>query len=183
MNTNVPTKIELGCGEQKPSGFYGVDIIDTPATDQIMDLDDSSWDLPSNHFEIIRAIDVFEHLNNPLNFFEEIYRIGTDGARIRMRSPHRSSQNWTDPTHKRLVGFNTVAQYCTPSGKYSYYADASFEMEQTSVEFTTRPAYPWNYVIEPIVNTSWRTQAWFENSFLARLFPAHDVEFIFRISK
>lgn len=62
--TDIPRQLELGCGEKKPDGFYGVDVADTAAVDLVQDLDDPDWDLPSNHFQTIRAIDVFEHLES-----------------------------------------------------------------------------------------------------------------------
>ena len=124
----IPKKVELGCGKKKPEGYLGVDIVETNQTDEVINLDQSNWDLPSNHFTHIRAIDLFEHLENPMTFIEEVYRIAENGAVIEVRAPHRSSQNWTDPTHERLVGVDTMDNYFTTDGTYGFYSEADFDV-------------------------------------------------------
>lgn len=174
---NLPNRIELGCGEEKPTGFHGVDKIDTSETDQVIDLDKSSWDLPSNHFIEIRAVDLYEHVENPVNFFEEIYRISQEGAEIYIRTPHRSSQNWTDGTHKRLAGLDSIKFYHTTDGPYSYYSDAEFVQDEVKITFRKRKMLPWNYLVEPLININRLTKEFYEESFLSRLFPALNIEF------
>lgn len=181
--TDIQTKIDLGCGENKPDGFFGVDIIDTNDADHVIDLDEGDWNLPENHFTVVRAFDVFEHLRNPINFMEEVHRIAKDGARVILKSPHLSSQNWIDPTHKRLVGRRTIDHYFTDDGRLSFYTPVSFSVESASLQFLQEPVLFWNYVIEPFVNVSESTQRFYEESFLSRLFPAKDIVFNLRVKK
>jgi hypothetical protein len=173
----LPKKLELGCGTRKPEGFYGVDRVDTEATDLVQDLDSENWDLPPNHFEEIRAIDLFEHLENPVNFLEEVHRIAEFGAEIVIKAPHLSSQNWTDPTHKRLAGIDTISNYFTQNGRLNFYSDARFEIESIQLRFFKRKFLFYNYLIQPLVNSSRFTQMLFEKTFLSRFFPAHNIRF------
>ncbi|RKS83219.1 hypothetical protein BDK61_2555 [Haloarcula quadrata] len=177
------TKVLLGCGQIEREGWYGVDIVDTPECDQVVDLDTEKWDLPSDHFTHIRAINVFEHLENPINFVEEVHRIGTDGAVVEVTGPHRSSQNWTDPTHKRLLGTGTFSNYFTEQGDFNFYSDAVFEVEDVKVIFKKHPYFPHNIVAEKVFNISTNVQKLFESTFMSRLIPAQDIYFQLRVKK
>ncbi|MFB6216872.1 MAG: methyltransferase domain-containing protein [Candidatus Nanohaloarchaea archaeon] len=187
---DMPRKLELGCGELKPEGFYGVDIRDTEACDQVENLDEEDWDLPSDYFEVIRAKDVFEHLENPINFMEEIYRIGAPGCKVIIQTPHLSSNSWTDPTHQRLAGFRTMREYFVAYreddpeeyGRLGFYSDCDFDIIQEKIVFSRRKLFPWNYIIQPLVNSmGYRGKLFYEESFLSRIFPALNMEFVLKV--
>lgn len=173
MSSDLPTKIELGCGTEKPDGFLGVDIAETDETDLIQNLDEPDWDLPSNHFEVIRAIDVFEHLQNPDNFMEELYRIATPSATIQIRGPHISSQNWHDPTHRRLLGSRTFEHY-TRDSRFGFYTDSLFEVVNYEIQFQWARVDAYRRIMETIAN---RWTYTYERTSLSRLFPATNIEF------
>jgi SAM-dependent methyltransferase len=142
MSSNIPRKVALGCGTDKPEGFYGVDIHDTPAVDLVQDLEDPSWNLPTSHFETIRAIDVFEHLSNPIDFMEEVHRIATPDAIVVIRGPHFSSHNWHDPTHRRLLARRTFEHF-TSESRFDFYTEVEFEVTnyKLTFEWTNLPLY------------------------------------------
>lgn len=148
-----------------------------------MNLDKESWDLPSNHFSHIRAIDLFEHLENPINFIEEVYRIAVDDATVEIRGPHRTSQNWSDPTHKRLLGVKTFPNFFTADGTYNFYSDAKFDVEEIRLLFMKRPYFPWNHICELTFNRSRKLQKLFEVTVLSRVFPAQHVYFRLDVKK
>lgn len=146
-----------------------------------MDLDTENWDLPSNQFRYARAIDLYEHLDNPVNFMEELHRILQPGGEAYIRAPHRASQNWTDPTHKRLLGFQTIDFYFTSDGHFSYYSSAEFKVLRKEITFNKRKILFYNYLIELIVNFNDFTRMLYEQSFLSRLFPSKNM--VFRLKK
>jgi len=173
-------KLELGCGELKKDGYYGVDKINTEETDQVVNLDQEKWCLPENHFTDVRAKDLFEHLDNPVQFMENLYDIMAEDGTAWIQAPHRSSQNWTDPTHKRLTGYRTIGYYFTEAGKYSYYSDAEFEVVQNKIVLPKRKVFLWNYLVEPLVNFNEFTKMVYEQSFLSKIFPADNMHFVIR---
>ncbi len=158
-------------------------MVETSETDFVLNLDQEEWDLPENYFEKIRAWDLFEHLDNPMNFMENVHRIGSKDAEVVMKCPHRSSQNWTDPTHQRLVGIQTIDKYFTDEGMYAYYTDANFQVENAKILFVKSPFMFWNYLIEPVVNITRATQLFYEYTFLSRWFPAQDIYFKLKVKK
>lgn len=142
MSDEIPRKLELGCGTEKPNGYFGVDIVDTDTVDLVQDLDKAPWDLESDYFQVIRAIDVFEHLNNPVQFMEEVHRIAASEAEIIIQGPHISSDNWHDPTHKRLLSSRTFEHF-TSETRFSFYSDARFRIQDYKItfEWTSLPIY------------------------------------------
>lgn len=169
---SIPKKVELGCGNQKPDGFYGVDIVDTEATDLIQDLDESEWNLPSNHFEIVGAIDVFKHLENPTQFMEEVWRIAKPNADVVIRGPHFSSGNWHDPTHKRLLGSRTFEHYSSET-RFNFYSECAFQVIEVEIQFQWQPT-PLKQLGYVVAN---QFTAPYERTFLRSLFPATNIEF------
>lgn len=168
-------KIDLGCGNDKSEGWFGVDIVDTDDCDMVLDLDQSQWGLPENYFAEARANDVFEHLRNPVQFMENLHDILKDGGMVYISSPHFSSLNWTDPTHKRMVGYQTMF-YFTDNHKFGFYSDARFEVVQSKINFKYKN--PVNRLVEPLVNINSFAKSVYERTFLCRLLPANNVEFV-----
>lgn len=75
-------KIDIGCGNNKMDGFFGVDQYPFPAVDKVVDLNAPQWPLPDNQFEFARASHVIEHVKDTTNFLREIHRICKHGAEV-----------------------------------------------------------------------------------------------------
>ena len=121
---NVVLKLSLACGDNKPEGFKGVDIVKTSATDYVFDLLKFPWKpIKDNSVDEIECTMFVEHIphgdsyHDPfLKFFDEIYRvlkpaefdpnnpnIPTKGF-VRIVCPYYSSMRaWQDPTHHRAI--------------------------------------------------------------------------------
>jgi SAM-dependent methyltransferase len=173
MSQEIPRSLALGCGTEKPDGFYGVDIVETEEVDLVQDLDEPGWDLPTNHFSTIRAIDLFEHLENPIQFMEELYRIAKPEANILIQGPHISSDNWHDPTHQRLLGSRTFEHF-TEDTRFDFYSEARFEVIDFEITFEwfQRPLYKKisKYIANNYPNL-------YERYFFKNLFPATNIQF------
>lgn len=95
-------KINLGCGTDIKEGFLNVDYQKNKGVDKIINLDKTPYPFKSSSFTKIFMQDIFEHLKEPVNVLEEIYRISKKDAIIKIRVPHFSSGNsWGDITHQR----------------------------------------------------------------------------------
>jgi hypothetical protein len=86
-----------------------------------------------------------------------------------------------DPTHKYAFSIDTF-QFFTRAGKFEerdYYFEFHFSrLEDARILFHRYRYEPWNYLVEPVVNLSWKTQEFYESTFLARVFPAADVRVV-----
>jgi len=119
-------KLDLGCGERKRPDAVGVDIAETDDVDVVQDLDAGEWDLPEDTFSDVQVHHVYEHLENPVQFMENLWEVCVDGASVEIVSPHVSSQNWHDPTHKRLLGSKSFVNF-TEDAHFPFYSDVRFE--------------------------------------------------------
>jgi hypothetical protein len=119
-----PLKLSLACGDRKPEGFKGVDIVKTKDTDFIQDLLTFPWSqFADNSVDEIECMNFVEHIphgdsrSDPFfAFFDEIYRIlkpaefDPANPNIPLRGiaqiicPYYSSiRAWQDPTHQRAI--------------------------------------------------------------------------------
>ncbi len=97
-------KLNLGSGSLLLDGYVNVDIYQGPGIDVVTDLDQFPWPWPDDSIDKIQAIDIYEHVDHPLEFVNECWRVMIEGAEIRFRTTHwRTEQSFTDPTHKRFL--------------------------------------------------------------------------------
>ncbi len=70
-------KLDLGCGDNKRDGFFGIDIAKTKSTDMVRDLFKFPWPFEDNSVDEIFASHFFEHVPQKIRgkFMDEIYRI------------------------------------------------------------------------------------------------------------
>jgi hypothetical protein len=117
-------KLSLGCGDNVPEGFKGVDIVKTKSADYVQDLMKFPWtQFADNSVDEIECSNFVEHIphgdsrNDPFfQFFDEIHRIlkpaefdpgnpniATKGF-ARIVCPYYSSMRaWQDSTHQRAI--------------------------------------------------------------------------------
>lgn len=125
-NSDLPEKIEIGCGKDKLKGAICIDKRDLESVDFVHDLEKTPWPLPSNHFEYARAKQVIEHIRDPIPFMAEVWRILKPGGIFELSFPYYNSQYaWNDPTHKRAFSEQFV-EYFEPESRHAYYSKARF---------------------------------------------------------
>lgn len=93
--------VHLGCGKSKLNGVIGIDALEFQGVDIVHDLNTFPWPLKDSSVDVIFAHSVLEHLNSLSFIFEEIWRVGKDGARVVIAVPYfRSVDAFGDPTHR-----------------------------------------------------------------------------------
>jgi predicted SAM-dependent methyltransferase len=98
-------KLDLGCGNSKNTGFVGVDSLPLPNVDVVHDLNTLPYPFEDNVVDEVILSQVLEHLVNPLNVMEELFRICKNGAKITIGVPYfRSFYAVIDPTHRNFFG-------------------------------------------------------------------------------
>jgi SAM-dependent methyltransferase len=95
-------RLNLGSGAQRLDGWTNVDVVDLPEVDIVHDLDVGPWPFEDASAEQIVAVDVFEHVMNPVLFMRESHRVLAVGGTLSIKTPHwRHQDSYTDPTHLR----------------------------------------------------------------------------------
>lgn len=132
----MATKVlELGCGNDKTPGAFGVDINPRSAADLIHNLDVFPYPLPDNTFDRVICKDVLEHVGDFVRTMEEIWRVCKPGAVVDISGPFMSSVNYySDPTHRRAFTSRSFDYFIEGASAHAYgYSPANFRM--ISVEY------------------------------------------------
>jgi predicted SAM-dependent methyltransferase len=98
-----PFKLDLGCGDRKEEGFFGIDIVKTEAADYVFDLTEFPYPIDDGVVDEIVCNHFFEHLTGAqrIKFMEECYRIMKKDSKLTIVVPYWSSMRAIqDPTHQ-----------------------------------------------------------------------------------
>jgi SAM-dependent methyltransferase len=177
-NQEKVPRLNLGCGTDIRAGYVNLDLAPLPGVDVVHDLDVLPLPFEDETFEEIVAQDVLEHVDL-VGVLRECHRILRPGGALRMQSPHfTSAAVHIDPTHRRGFSVQTL-QFFAADGRFGsrgYYFDFHFSrMTAARITFHRYRWQPWNYLVEPLVNVAAGTQRYYEETFLAQLFPAANV--------
>ncbi len=112
LNFPSPFKLDIGCGQNKAPGFFGIDIAKSDGVDMVYDLEKFPWPIPDNSVDEIFSSHYIEHTKDIIKFMEELYRIMKPGAKALIRAPYYNSvRAWQDPTHTRVISEATFLYY------------------------------------------------------------------------
>src|SRR5262249_28030619 len=92
-------RLDLGAGRVKRDGYLSVDKIRTEGVDVVCKLE---WKLPflDDTVDEVFSRHLFEHIQNLIPLFEEVYRVCRSGARVIINVPYYTSvKAYKDPTH------------------------------------------------------------------------------------
>ena len=107
-------KINLGSGTDLKEGYINVDIVKLPGIDKVHDLNVYPYPFKANQASEIVAEHIMEHLDSPIEFLEETYRVLKNKGVLKIETPHHASGNaYADLTHKNffnLQAFKNITQ-------------------------------------------------------------------------
>lgn len=96
--------LNLGCGSMPEDGYVNVDIWPQPGVDVVHNLDVFPWPWEDGSVERIISVDVYEHVDHPIEFMGECYRILEPGGILYIHTAYwKARSSYTDPTHKRYL--------------------------------------------------------------------------------
>jgi SAM-dependent methyltransferase len=110
----TPTHLDLGCGENKPPGFFGIDIKPGPGVDLVHDIT-TGLPFPDNSIERVRAHHFLEHVPQDKVIFvmEEIWRVLKPGGVLEFEVPSTDGRNaWMMPDHKSYWNILSLYNFC-----------------------------------------------------------------------
>lgn len=114
--------LHLGCGHSKLPGAMGVDLLVHKEVDVVHNLDQYPWPFEAHSVDLIFAHSVVEHIDNIVALFEEMARILKPGGRVVLTVPYfRSTDSFTDPTHKHFFTSQSLDYFIENSGQLSHY--------------------------------------------------------------
>jgi len=81
-------RIDLGCGNAKHDGYIGLDYVEGPQVDHVLDLTRDRYPFDDRTVDAVFSAHFLEHIEEPNHVFSEIGRICRDGARIEFWTPY-----------------------------------------------------------------------------------------------
>jgi len=106
--------LDLGCGSRKYKSndaedeVIGLDIDRNSEADVIHDLSKFPYPFENEKFDIIQASHILEHLDNPIEFINEVQRILKKNGRLIIKVPHYSSATAVNfLEHKHFFNLST----------------------------------------------------------------------------
>jgi SAM-dependent methyltransferase len=97
-------RLNLGCGSQPEPGWVNLDAADIPGVDVVHDLDVFPWPFKDGEAAEIKAFDVYEHVDKPLEFMGECHRVLQPGGLLYIHTSYwKNEDSYRDPTHKRFL--------------------------------------------------------------------------------
>jgi SAM-dependent methyltransferase len=91
MNT-AKVQLDLGCGAAKRPWHLGIDQVDLPGVDHVLDLTSDALPFADDSVDEVYSSDLLERIDAPDHLFSEIGRVCRDGARIEFWTPYA----WAD---------------------------------------------------------------------------------------
>jgi len=131
-------KINLGAGNDCLKGYINHDLIKhSDKIDIIVDLNLDNWQEVilkkyPNKFEEVRAWDLIEHLDNPINFMDNCWHLLKDDGILTMKACGWKNPNYyVDITHKHGYDIRSF-DYFDPTTelgqRYGYYTSYKWEI-------------------------------------------------------
>lgn len=113
LSPSRPVRLNLGCGQGISDEFVNVDIAALPGVDVVADLN-QGWPWKDGSVQYILASHIFEHVNDPVHFMTEAWRVLDDDGVLDLRVPYYKHPNaFTDPTHRRFCTEYTFNYWIT----------------------------------------------------------------------
>ncbi len=87
------TKLELGCGNVKRKGFFGIDILPSPVVDLVLDIETHKLPFADSSIDHIYTSHTFEHLTEYRFVLQEIMRVAKPNALVEIWTPYGKSND------------------------------------------------------------------------------------------
>lgn len=91
QKTDLPIRIDVGCGGVKREGFIGLDSVPWPEVDHVLDLTKDRFPFDDATVDHVFSSHFLEHVKEPYHIFKEIGRVCKDGAKIEFWIPYAFS--------------------------------------------------------------------------------------------
>jgi SAM-dependent methyltransferase len=113
-----PVRVDLGCGAVPRPGFVGLDQVEGPDTDHVLDLTRDRYPFADRSVDEVFSSHFLEHIDAPNHVFSEIARICKDGARIEFWTPYAFSDEAFLYGHLHFITEELWMQFCVRQRDY-----------------------------------------------------------------
>lgn len=126
-------RLNLGCGNKRQEGHFGVDRFSCAAVDLVADI---TRPLPfkDSSVDAVWADNLIEHIADIPALMREIHRICRDGAEVSLITPHYTSiSSWNDPTHVHHLSYFSMDHFSREA--VVHYTGGGFQVAARRLSF------------------------------------------------
>ncbi len=172
-------KLNVGCGTHIKEGWVNLDSARIPGVDVVHDIGKIPFPFADEEFTEILCRDVLEHVEY-IPVLRELHRILKPGGVLKIQVPHFSSRNnFVDPTHRKMFSISTFDFFARGTPRFAerdYYFNFVFsEISSSRIMFKRHGIFFFNRFVSKFINSSMRLKVFYEETGLARLFPAENI--------
>lgn len=113
--------VDIGCGAKKHPGTVGLDIVEAPGVDHVLDFTTERLPFDDDSVSLVFSSHCVEHIADPSHLFRELTRIAAHGARLEIWNPYAFHEHAFLPGH---VSYWTEAFYKHVSFEHTAVWDA-----------------------------------------------------------
>jgi hypothetical protein len=168
-------KVQIGCGNDRKKGYINLDSSRKVTPDIVWNLEKVPLPFKDNSIEEIIANHVLEHIFNFVPLIHDLWRIGKNNAKIKIKVPFFSSWGqFNDPTHVRFFTPFTFNYFERNNYSHEVGTDKTmFKIKRVKINFSVGKAKFLNFLINPLINLNKK----FYCRFMAWIIPASELEF------
>ena len=174
-----PSRIlDLGCGSKLRSGAIGIDFNSRSSATIIHNLNVFPYPLEAGAFDEVYLDNTLEHLDDVVRVMEELYRICSPNAMVKVIVPYfRSPWAFLDPTHKHFFTVESFGYFDPDSilcQRYDY-STARFALQKVVFNETLENGWLKRQVVK--LANRWPTRYEY---YLSQFYWLDDVSFYLR---
>lgn len=181
----MTVQINLGSGDERREGHWGLDRLPATGTDIVCDLE-RPLPLATNSVGRVYAKSVLEHIDNLESLLAELTRVVQEEGEIYIYVPHWSNPfYYADYTHRRFFALGSFDYFAEPGHQYvravPVYSNVRLRTEKVRLIFRS-PFRGLNWLMKGyqlLFNASPKWQLFYEFH-LAGIIPCYAIEYNLR---
>lgn len=139
-----PIIIELGCGNSKPKGSIGIDMVALDGVDIVANTEEGLGFIPDNSVDVISSRHFLEHVTNYELLIKEIHRVLKPNGLHKAIVPYFSNPHfYSDYTHKNTFGIYSFDYFASSETQLkrkvpTFYNDIRFDIIKRDLNFKSQ---------------------------------------------
>lgn len=131
------TKLDLGCGDKKREGFWGVDFCPGTAVDLVLNIESGPLPFEDNSIEHVFSSHTFEHLGYFPFVLQEVFRVCREDALVEIWTPYGKSNDAFVIGHQLFLNETQWEHICFVNDRtYLGESKGYFDWEKTQYNLT-----------------------------------------------
>lgn len=153
-------KLELGCGNNKREGFFGIDVQPGPQVDLLLNIEESKLPFDDDSIDYVYSSHTFEHLTHYPFVLQEIFRVCKHNAVVEIWTPYGKSNDgllfghytFMTETHFKHICFEYDRFYLGEKKGYFEWFKTHYNLYPGIIESLNRLSIPFEFAMEHMFN-------------------------------